>query len=142
MKSLCCFTAQLGDFSALCVFVHSDSACWPPRPPKWKLNQPLGHQYIWEATVTNSFCLRFAGTLLPRRAASPGDNDSSRTAGNHRQCLWAKSARSEVCVGVCVCISVSVCVLIGNRVIWLITTLHSIIHVLLEQATSFIGIFL
>lgn len=43
--------------------------------------------------MTNSFCLRFAGTLLPRRAAWPGDNDSSRTAGNHRQRLWAKSVR-------------------------------------------------
>lgn len=43
--------------------------------------------------MTNSFCLRFAGTLLPRRAAWPGDNDSSRTAGNNRQRLWAKSVR-------------------------------------------------
>lgn len=43
--------------------------------------------------MTNSFCLRFAGTLLPRRAAWPGDNDSSRTAGDRRQRLWAKSVR-------------------------------------------------
>lgn len=43
--------------------------------------------------MTNSFCLRFAGTLLPRRAAWPADNDSSRTAGNHRQRLRAKAER-------------------------------------------------
>jgi len=56
--------------------------------------------------VTNSFCLRFAGTLLPRRAASPGDNDSSRTAGNHRQRLWAKSARGSLIESVRVSVSV------------------------------------
>lgn len=58
--------------------------------------------------MTNSFCPRFAGTLLPRRAASPGDDDSSRTAGNHRQRLWAKSARGFHIE--CVCARVHVCV--------------------------------
>lgn len=70
--------------------------------------------------MTNSFCLRFAGTLLPRRAAWPGDNDSSRTAGNHRQRLWAKPARGfhikregesreHACVRMCVCVCVGMC---------------------------------
>ena len=46
--------------------------------------QPLvGHYYFEEATVTNSFCLRFAGTLLPSRATLPADNDSSRASAQH-----------------------------------------------------------
>lgn len=65
----------------------------PWSPQNADQSRPAGRYYTGEAPVTNSFCLRFAGTLLPRRAAWPADNDSSRTAGNHRQRLRAKAER-------------------------------------------------